>query len=487
MPAARYWRIVGISTYGGGDLELGEIALYDGETRVDGSATLTSAFAPIAGSLANLQDDDTGTAARFAAADVRSPSFAFEWDFGESETADLTKILFGTGATRDLSIYACDLQYASTPGVWTTWWALRKIEWPGATSYVDVRRGYAAPGGAAAYYGFDEAPGATSFTDRGPTGLVTHGAPVTMSVSHAQSRFGAGSLVPTGGNGVGYVDFSLNGFTVAEQETFTVEFWASGFSTSTSFRPRLVEIGKSSGVVFFWETAGWTTDSIPHPSTDASTTVTGLTQLPTGDSTFVHISIVCGQGFFRVYANGVLRINSTGRALRPGGGLWVRLGKTWNYFTSLRNFFDGFTFYPGVEFRTANFTPPTFEPEFTLGQEGPMVRAPALATPGRVSEYPVPDWKLTTVENTVIDETHGGVGTITGTVTRFDDPNFVPVSRRVRLYDERGRMLARETWSDPVTGTFTFLGLRTDIAWTAMAYDHTGHYRALIIDRLEAV
>lgn len=114
------------------------------------------------------------------------------------------------------------------------------------------------------------------------------------------------------------------------------------------------------------------------------------------------------------------------------------------------------------------------------------VFTPALPT--LISEYAPPPFAITQPpQASLLDWTHGGVGMITGTVRKFDDPNFVPVSRRVRLYDERGRMLARETWSDPVTGAFTFSGIRTDIPWTAMAYDHTGHYRALIIDRLEAV
>ena len=56
MPAARYWRIVGVETYAGGDLELSELHLYDASGRVDAAATLTSTIAPAAGTLAALRD-----------------------------------------------------------------------------------------------------------------------------------------------------------------------------------------------------------------------------------------------------------------------------------------------------------------------------------------------------------------------------------------------------------------------------------------------
>ena len=72
MPAARYWRIVGIETYAGGDLELSELHLYGASGRLDATATLTSTVAPTAGTLAALQDDNLGTTCRFAGAAVRA-------------------------------------------------------------------------------------------------------------------------------------------------------------------------------------------------------------------------------------------------------------------------------------------------------------------------------------------------------------------------------------------------------------------------------
>jgi hypothetical protein len=110
-----------------------------------------------------------------------------------------------------------------------------------------------------------------------------------------------------------------------------------------------------------------------------------------------------------------------------------------------------------------------------------------FAEPVAISEYPVPAFSIKSAEPTPLDLTDGGTATITGTVKRYDDPAFVPVARRVRLYNEQGRYMARETWSDPVTGVFTFTGIAKGPKYTAMAYDHLGQYRALIIDGVDAV
>ena len=88
MPAARYWRIVGIETYTGGDLELSELHLYGAAGRLDATATLTSTIAPTAGTLAALQDDDLDTSCRFAGTAVRASGFALAWDFGAGNTAN---------------------------------------------------------------------------------------------------------------------------------------------------------------------------------------------------------------------------------------------------------------------------------------------------------------------------------------------------------------------------------------------------------------
>ena len=79
MPAARYWRIVGVQTVGGGDLSLSELYLCDAGGRADAAIAMTCSHAPSAGALADLRDADTLTTCTYERKAVRSPGFAFLW------------------------------------------------------------------------------------------------------------------------------------------------------------------------------------------------------------------------------------------------------------------------------------------------------------------------------------------------------------------------------------------------------------------------
>ena len=83
------------------------------------------------------------------------------------------------------------------------------------------------------------------------------------------------------------------------------------------------------------------------------------------------------------------------------------------------------------------------------------------------------------------DVVDGGTGTISGTVYIHGTPD-IPTARRVRLYDlTRGR-LVRETWSEALTGAYSFPRLRAGL-YTVVSYDHTGTYNAVVKDRVEPV
>ena len=107
--------------------------------------------------------------------------------------------------------------------------------------------------------------------------------------------------------------------------------------------------------------------------------------------------------------------------------------------------------------------------------------------PTRISAYTPPTAVTTkTASPTRLDLRDYGPVTLVGTVKRAGDPTNVPLRRRVRLYDEIGRRLMRETWSDAATGAFTFENLPQG-RFTAMTYDHENIYRALVIDNLMEV
>jgi hypothetical protein len=75
---------------------------------------------------------------------------------------------------------------------------------------------------------------------------------------------------------------------------------------------------------------------------------------------------------------------------------------------------------------------------------------------------------------------------ITGTVKEKTVPNDRPVSRRVFLFDERRHVLVRETWSDPVTGAYSFDEINPEPRYVVIAYDYKHNFRAVIADNLHA-
>lgn len=77
-----------------------------------------------------------------------------------------------------------------------------------------------------------------------------------------------------------------------------------------------------------------------------------------------------------------------------------------------------------------------------------------------------------------------GRGVITGTVKEKSMPTNVPLRRLVRLHREPDGLFIRATWSDPVTGAYSFVGVRPDHKYFVTSFDYSGTYRAVIADNL---
>ena len=86
----------------------------------------------------------------------------------------------------------------------------------------------------------------------------------------------------------------------------------------------------------------------------------------------------------------------------------------------------------------------------------------------------------------VRDMEHGGDGLISGTVKVKGAPDNVPVSRKVRLLRDVDALCIRETWSDPVTGAYTFAEIDRTVSYTVLSYDYTESFRAVVADRVLA-
>jgi hypothetical protein len=71
-----------------------------------------------------------------------------------------------------------------------------------------------------------------------------------------------------------------------------------------------------------------------------------------------------------------------------------------------------------------------------------------------------------------------GLYEIHGSVKNTGAPN-TPVFRRIRLHEQSSSRFIRETWSDPITGAYSFTGLRLT-TYYVVSFDHTGTYNGVI-------
>lgn len=83
------------------------------------------------------------------------------------------------------------------------------------------------------------------------------------------------------------------------------------------------------------------------------------------------------------------------------------------------------------------------------------------------------------------DMQYAGRGQIVATVKEDHDPLDLPVRRRVRLFRDRDGVMIRETWSDATTGAYAFTEIDENERYSVVAYDHLENYRAVIADRIQ--
>lgn len=78
----------------------------------------------------------------------------------------------------------------------------------------------------------------------------------------------------------------------------------------------------------------------------------------------------------------------------------------------------------------------------------------------------------------------GGRGIITDTVKTSSTPSNIPTFARVRLMRDMDGKVVRETWSDPVTGVYTFKYFSENGSYSVIAIHPAATYRAVIADRI---
>lgn len=433
MPAARYWRLVGISTHAGGDLELAEIALFSGATRVDGTAIFSSTYPPV-------------SANRWAASDLAKPSFALEWDFGVDTNVDSVSFRSVTQATF-LNQY--QLQYLSS-GLWVTYaYALSTLYQgdgvlqntiSGDTLFDKVTSLYLLTNGERANSGQaigGQISGGYFTVESGFNCLRAHSSEVTLPVVQLAGDF--------------CIEFFAHGGDNADRNWLTLP---SGYKI------------RGSGSSGYGLNIGVANASNTYVSPTRWTAIAYWAHYAWSRSGANNRFFINGEQIGAVFTDSTIHAAGNVNLETYSGG------------------FRGIRVTVGAARYTSNFTV-----TFPVGRALNLNRTSVVSAPTRISEYtpPAQTSVLAAPRAVTLDLAFGGTYRIVGTVRRQADPVNLPLRRRVRLLNEKGTATVRETWSDETTGAFAFNEIAGPGRYVVVTYDHLNQYRALGADQVWSV
>lgn len=495
MPAARYWRIVGVETYAGGDLELSELHLYDASGRVDAAATLTSTIAPAAGTLAALQDDNLATICRFVGASVHSSGFALVWDFGASGAADVIGVR-PASVGQSTFIAACDLQYSNDGAKWELLSRFARYGYPGDSSYaLSPSNSDPVFSSVALLLQFDGANGSTNIIDSGPQARVVTVAGAAQ-ITTAQSKWGGGSLLLSG------VDSDVSIPTpLSANSPFCMEAWAwlNATDAGEQFHTIFAQgSDRADGEQVFGIYA-----APPNPlrlwfyrGSAFGERIELFGPEVISRQQWAHCALDYDGVTIRGYLNGVLQFSQVSASGWIATPYPFRVGRSVvvNY-EEYRQGFQGcigeVRVTPSSRY-AASFTPPI--QRFPTPQIGgtvyvpPPVRAnaPSVAGVAATALVPTHSTRRAPALQVARDVEFGGSGRIWGTtkIKGAAGTPDAPAKSRVVLLHQRSKQPVREVWSDPITGAFVFEGIDTTQQFLTLAEDAAGNFRPVAASRL---
>lgn len=480
MPAARYWRAVGLQSVGGGALELSALHLYLGGARVDAAATLTSTFAPASGSLAALQDEDAATTARWL--DVSAPGFALVWDFGAGNAQDVGAVRLGAGALYAEWLETLTLQHSGDGVVWTTLWSIPAFSWPGANTLQGVPSdGDEHFRAVSLLLRMAGESGSTMFSDSSatPKAVTAYGdAKITTAQTDPFGRTEGVAYFDGYGD---YCGVFFEGFPTGSGDV-TVECFLKPEATGGT---RVFASQPSAGFNFELLNDGTLGLYLYGPNTYRSGG-----NVPNGS--WSHVAFTKQGDIFRLFVRGML-VSTTTQAMSFSGPT-TKIGVSPEVTMPYRGWMSNFRVTKGVARYTANFTPSTLP--FAVVAVGavaapPLLRAPMPERARIAASATVPPHSTLSAARllTARDMEFAGTGTASATGTIYGStaikgsPN-APARAKVSLLRARDLLLVQQTWSDPATGAYAFHGLDPAEKYTTLAEYPTGDYRAVAADQL---
>lgn len=457
MSAARYWRLVGMRAWGGGAIELSGVHLYSQGARVDGPATLTSVYPPDSGAVGDLQDEYAGTMCRWLS--CSAPRFSLEWDFGVGVVQQVGSIRLGAGALRSEFLESATLQNSSDGIAWATAGVLGGFSWPGPAALQGIPAD-----GDEAYYDvqvllhMQGSHNSTAVLDSGPSRRASIN--YNALISTDQSRFGGSSLYLDGINArvATYVDMAGAGDR-------HIGLWfrpiAGGkFGGKTFTRVFHLGQGNIAGALslacFGSENP---TRLIFEVWTGPSTSQVIVSDGTISNDTWHYISLRRTGTTWQMHINGGLQ-SSTITHSQDTTATDMVVGGNYAGGEQSRGFIDDFRVTSGSA-RSGDVPAAAF-PDAGFGAEVAAAKIWVRAKGALVAR----------------DVEFGGAGVIYGTTElQGAGSSTTPVKARVRLLRDKDGLLAREMWSHPVTGAFSFSGLSVTQKFTPFAQDGEGAFR----------
>lgn len=470
MPAARYWRIVGIQQITAGNLSLSELSLGVNGVRSDSAATITSSFAPISGSLSALNDGGTASSVVWAEADVNAPRFAIEWDLGADYDINEVEVL---GKVFRYAILQCK----DASGNWQFVYNLASYlsnGVPTLSGNIDAR--------CPLVFGSFSGGYAAGWQNRVPMSIMQskHRHYVrgiqTIALAHQGGSAASTAIAPT--------------VTYAIDTTRSFKFFGSNANWYPDFAIIAVEFLDSSDTVVaafktFQNLYGINVKYGPNLS-NLTTTAGSATTFPQPGGTFSFNSTQLVFVTDNSYDISNFTFNCAASTIKK-----IRVSELFTQSTWTGGNVGGAHIY----FYDASISLPQMPIDITnnLLLNGAAETTQPIPTVSVVSENSKSYAPTTSQVDTASINSgvlpmksraqFGGFGTIKGSVKEIIGGGNQPLARRVQLLDERSGVVVDETWSDAATGLYTFTGLSKD-PYSVVAYDHGGYYRAVIANNL---
>lgn len=477
-----YWRLTGFLTDTNA-LELSQAQLYDGVQLIAQAPTFSVAPTTGAAFPDTLHWDD-----------FSMPGFALTWNLATPVASPNLRLGAGSGALNFPKEFYC--QYSDDGKFWSTNNAPVNVAFPGAGLLT------AEPGtfGVAADPDFSKV---TLLLQESSTDVSSNNQiPVLLGadpLTSALKKYGVKSLYFDGTNGLRFTNPVGFGFS---NEDFTVESWVyqtnrsgngglfGGNYYQTIVGNHVVGVPTNNGFnLLLMDGKPLLSLYLPDGSRDYS--LTASTPIPL--NTWTYIAFVRRGTVLTGWVNGVQVVTGSFTGATQATTRDTCVGMDASNAAKLSGYIDDLRITKGLARYTAAFTPPTASfPTSSDGRafiplsETPRGRHWRLAVPGQEriagAELPAFNLREVTMETSFLDAYHGGNGRLYGTVKEKKAPLDIPLRREVLLIDEASDLVIRKTWSDPVTGDYEFLGVKTGVKYTVLSYDHLNTYRAVIAD-----